>query len=74
VSAAAFLATGLSIYAQIKDETNAVLEFGHDIHREKFIYVDEMKTTEAKELLKRLKVKFSNDEMQYVFTSPAMLQ
>jgi hypothetical protein len=74
------LAKQLAMYCRciiVLSEANAVLEFGRDKDREEFIYVDEMTVPEAKELLAKLKVNLTEEEMQYVFsnigTRPASL-
>jgi hypothetical protein len=74
------LAKQLAMYCRciiVLSEANAALEFGRDKDREKFIYVDEMTVPEAKELVTKLKVNLTEEEMQYVFsnigTRPASL-
>ena len=58
-------------------EANAVLEFGKDMGREDFIFVDELTRSEAKELLRHLEVNLSDEEAEFVFQnigcSPARL-
>ena len=61
----------------VLSEANAVLEFGKDKHREKFIFVDEMTESEARQLLEVRGARFSEEEMRYIFesigTSPVAL-
>ncbi len=66
------LAKQLAMYCRciiVLSEAYAVLEFGRDKDREKFIYVDEMTVPEAKELVTKLKVNLTEEEMQYVFSN-----
>jgi hypothetical protein len=62
----------------ILSEINDVLEFGYDLNREHFIYIDELTIDEAKTLLRTLQAQMLEKDMQYVFknigTCPAMLE
>jgi hypothetical protein len=59
----------------ILSEANAVLEFGYDRQRERFVFVDEMTESEASTMLKN---KFTTEEKQLIFstvgTSPVLLR
>jgi len=61
----------------ILSEANAVLEFGRDPRREKFIFVDGFTEVEARDYLERQKLSITESEITGVFarigTSPAML-
>ena len=61
----------------VLSEANAVLELGKDKSREKFIFVDEMAESEARQFLKVRGANFSDKEMRYIFdsigTSPVVL-
>ena len=62
----------------VLSEANAALEFGRDLHREDFIYVDELTELEARELLTALEVKLSEADIKYLIdnvgTNPAAFQ
>jgi hypothetical protein len=66
-----------SQYIVILSEANAVLEFGKDVSREEFVFVDELTTEEATEMLKNMNVQLSTSQQQDLFqtigTNPAML-
>jgi hypothetical protein len=61
----------------VLSEANAVLVFGNDSNREKFIYIDGFTEVEAREYLQRLKLSITESEINDVFskigTSPGML-
>jgi len=61
----------------ILSEANAVLEFGRDNAREKFIFIDGFTEVEARDYLERQKLSITKSEITGVFarigTSPAML-
>ena len=61
----------------ILSEANAVLEFGRDLRREKFIFIDGFTEVEARDYLERRNLNITESEITGVFarigTSPAML-
>ena len=61
----------------VLSDVNAVVQFGKDEYREKFIYVDEMEREEAEQFLEKLQTNITKDEMKYVFekigTSPSQV-
>ena len=61
----------------ILSEANAVLEFGRDLSREEFIFIDGFTEVEARDYLERRKLNITESEITGVFarigTSPAML-
>jgi len=61
----------------ILSEANAVLEFGRDNTREKFIFIDGFTEVEARDYLERRRLSITESEITGVFarigTSPAML-
>ena len=62
----------------ILSEANAVLEFGNDMDREKFIYVGELTEPEAREYISKLKMELSEKDIKHVMdnvgTNPATIR
>ncbi len=62
----------------VLSEASAVMEFTGDQHRERFIFVDEMDTSQADELLKNCGATFSDAEKKSIYekvgTNPSMLK
>jgi len=51
----------------VLEEANGIVEFGNDVYREKFIYIDKLSTEEAKEFLKKKKSTLTDEQMKYIF-------
>mmetsp|Transcript_11767 Transcript_11767/g.11407 ORF Transcript_11767/g.11407 Transcript_11767/m.11407 type:complete len:446 (+) Transcript_11767:101-1438(+) len=53
----------------VLSEANLILEFGKDIDRENFIFIDELTTLEAEKYLAALGLELSQNEIKYVLDS-----
>jgi hypothetical protein len=51
----------------LSEANNAVLQFGNDVSREKFIFVDEFCLLEAKRYLQKQNYPMTDDELDYFF-------